>query len=388
MTTFYSGRDYGRFYLGEISSEYYRYCHIFSFASLTPTGDLIPRHQYVDGWGNTGVTWAGVENMLRNMKNWGAYPVFAIWLANLDMSDAEWNTQRRSSPMSIPNPQPKITYAGLEAFLSRLNAILVSLDFENMIFIPCWEFNQTATDTLQNRREWCWGEDIAGSYRDWDLDPAAYNTFMEILVRARNAVAPRVRIGVAPDGMAGKVNDASVDRRVWGGGVNPDMDWEWSWTRQWGGRDGFFHWLDGFRKCNFDFDAFGVSQYPRFSSSDPLASDAALIDQFLGEQWNRRIVELVGLQGKSFMLYEYNLLGTPRANATFIENTYKSVMAKLDAGLVNYESIGWYLGFRDAEAWTRCNELALLYSGYTPPTPPIDLGTLALIALMAIVILS
>ena len=64
-------------------------------------------------------------------------------------------------------------------------------------------------------------------YLDWNvfisLAEQKLDKLEHFLVQARDAVAPRIRIGVAPDGMAGQISWTSE---------NPN--WENSWTRTWG----------------------------------------------------------------------------------------------------------------------------------------------------------
>lgn len=338
---FSTGREYAYFYNQRIPVNLYEYVHTQGFASLTPTGDLIARHEYSDGneYGNHGANWLQVENILRNAKTWGAIPIIRIWLFNLDMSDEQWNIDRRDTPMTITNPQPKITYDALESFMAKLEQRVENAGIETMIFIPCWEFNQAFLS-----RQWWWGEGTGGSYRDWNIEPAAYESFMGNLVAARDAAAPRVRIGVAPDSAHGRINWTTL---------NYDQAWNNNY-----GKTAFELYLNGFRKINFAFDEFGVSCYPR-NLTPAMMANQQLFNDLLGEQWMKRIADLVGIGNAKFNLWEWN--GDPnRADTNFVINTYGAITRSIDLGILRYSCIGWYMNAPDSTI----NQMAIQYNGY------------------------
>jgi hypothetical protein len=298
---FATGREYAYFYNNRIPVNLYEYVHTQGFASLTPTGDLIARHEYSDGneYGNHGANWLQVENILRNAKTWGAIPIIRIWLFNLDMSDEQWNIDRRDTPMTITNPQPKITYDALESFMAKL---------------------------------------------EQRVEMAAYESFMGNLVDARNAAAPRVRIGVAPDAAHGRINWAT-------------LNFEHAWNNNYG-RTAFELYLNGFRKINFAFDEFGVSCYPR-NLTPAMMANQQLFNDLLGEQWMKRIADLVGIGNAKFNLWEWN--GDPnRADTNFVINTYGAMTRSIDLGILRYGCIGWYMNAPDSTI----SQMAAQYNGY------------------------
>lgn len=334
----YTGREFSYFWGNYIDKQWYRFCHSQGFSSLTPAGDLIGRHPSSGGseWGNHGANWSQIEYILKHCKIWNTIPVIRAWLFNLDMSDAEWNRPygqggRRPSAMNLPTPQPKITYSALHEFMRKLELKVETAGFDTIIFLPCWEFNQ---HYLASNPAWWWGYNMAGiegqTYRDWYITPSTYESFMSDLIRARDAVAPRIRIGVSPEGAAGRIN--------WS-----QLDFANAWNNNYG-RRAQSDYLSGYNKCNLKFDKFGVTLYPRNLTAAQMANQQ-IFNAFLGEQWIKRIVDLVGIGRHEFALWEYN--GHPtayRANANFVQNSYTAFVSNIDdVNGVNYGMILWYM---------------------------------------------
>jgi hypothetical protein len=358
VTSFSTGRQYAHFYdpynqgyPSKATNPPFKYVTNQIFSSLTPSGDLICRHAScaVDDWGDRGADWTGVENVLTKMKVWGAYPVLRIWLANLDMSDQEWMTTRRDGnvdgnpPISLPNPQPKITYDALVKFLTKLEALTEKVGYDNIIFVPAWEFNQQNVG-ITNR----WG--VGGSYRNWYITPQAYEEFISNLTKARDAVAPRIRIGIAVDGGAGDIPCTS----------NPNWNTIWNSNKQ----EWFDPYIQGFSKLNYSFDVFGMTYYPRADAGNSCLTQN-YISSYLGENYTGKIVSYLGLQDKNFIIYEYNTMGPQqiRADSDFIQKTYNGIKNAINQKIVNYEALCWYYAPQQ-QAYSTFNQLAQQYYNY------------------------